>query len=168
MAIKIPAKDLFEPSDGSPVRQRCRKCGRWFDQCKYFVGDRGQSTFTCWFCRKSSNRSVCYLSSGGAGVALFLANTLTLPGSTREGERETLPYVVFLLVYPGGRGYLKLKLILLFVIRKGASSSNSASKHNNSKPSSSSKSSNSKASNSRHSNSDSSRPRPCPCRCKCV
>lgn len=76
----------------------CKKCGRRFPTSE-FVSARGLPTLLCRICRKSSNDSVCSLRSGGAGVALYLANLFTLPGSTVVRGRVSLLYVLFLLVY---------------------------------------------------------------------
>lgn len=67
-----------------------------------------------------------------AGVALYLANMFTLPNSINDEDRGRLKYVVFLLAYPGGMVYLKLKLMWLSVIRSGSSGSNSNSNSNRS------------------------------------
>lgn len=90
----------------------------------------------CQKCRKSSNNSVCCLDSGDVGVALYLANIFTLPNSINDEDRGRLKYVVFLLAYPGGMVYLKLKLMWLSVIRSGSSNSNSNNNRSNSNDSS--------------------------------
>lgn len=64
-------------------------------------------------------------------MVLYLANMFTLPNSINDEDRGRLKYVVFLLAYPGGMVYLKLKLMWLSVIRSGSSNSNSNRSNSN-------------------------------------